>query len=296
MKTTLHDLLASGQPVIADGAMGTTLFAMGLEPGQPPELWNVEHPERIRSIHRDYIQAGAQIILTNSFGGSRLRLAVHGISERAAELNRAAAQLARAEADAAPGPVAVAGDMGPTGGLLTPYGTLGAAEAADAYAEQAEALIAGGADLLWVETMSDLQEIRAALEGARRAGPDFPLVATMSFDKNTRTIFGVTPEQALEALSAYGVAALGANCGLGPAEVETAVERMRAAGAAVPLVAKANAGLPHLVDGTPAYDANPTVMAEYAVDVRGMGATIVGACCGSTPEHIRAMAQALGKA
>lgn len=296
MKTTLQELLASGGPILADGAMGTMLFSMGLKRGGAPELWNVEHPEKVRSVHRGYIEAGAQIILTNTFGGSSIRLSSHGLAERAAELNRAAAQLARAEADAAPHPVVVAGSMGPTGELFKPLGNLEFDEAVASFEEQARALIEGGVDVLWIETMSALEEVQAAVEGARRASPDFPIVATMTFDAGGYTMMGVSPERALEALSELGVLALGGNCGNGTEEIEKVIEKMRASSPEALLVAKSNAGLPHLGDNDEViYDATPEVMAEYAVKVRDLGAQIIGGCCGSTPAHIRAMAQALGK-
>jgi len=293
MHTTLQDLLAAGTPVVADGGMGTMLFSLGLEQGASPELWNVDHPDRIRSVHRGYIEAGAQIILTNSFGGNRVRLDTHDLAGRAAELNTAAARLARAEADAVPQPVVVGGSMGPTGQMLAPMGALSFEDAVAAFAEQARALVEGGVDVLWIETMSDLEEVRAAHTACRQVAPEVPVVTTMTFDTKGRTMMGVTPERALSTLGEFGVIALGANCGNGPDEIEGVIEKMRAAGPDVPLVAKANAGLPHMVDGVAVYDATPDVMAGYARRVREHGAQIIGACCGSTPDHIRAIAQAL---
>jgi len=293
MRTTLQDLLAAGTPVVADGGMGTMLFSLGLEQGASPELWNVDHPDRIRSVHRGYIEAGARIILTNSFGGNRVRLGTHDLAGRAAELNTAAARLARAEADAVPQPVVVGGSMGPTGQMLAPMGALSFEDAVAAFAEQARALVEDGVDVLWIETMSDLEEVRAAHTACRQVAPDVPVVTTMTFDTKGRTMMGVTPERALSTLGEFGVIALGANCGNGPDEIEGVIEKMRAAGPDVPLVAKANAGLPHMVDGVAVYDATPDVMAGYARRVREHGAQIIGACCGSTPDHIRAIAQAL---
>lgn len=293
MQTTLQALIERDGPVVADGGMGTMLFSMGLERGSSPELWNVTRPDDVRSIHRQYIQAGAEIILTNTFGGNRFRLDTHDLGERAAELNRAAAELARAEADAASRLVVVGGSMGPTGQMLAPLGTLAFEDAAAAFEEQARALVAGGVDVLWIETMSDLEEVRAAVEGARKAAPDMPIVATMTFDTKGRTMMGVTPERALEALRAFGVLALGGNCGNGPDEIEGVIEKMHAAGEGVTLIAKANAGLPHMEGGIAVYDATPEDMAAYAARVRTLGAQIIGACCGSTPDHIRAIAGAL---
>lgn len=293
MKSSLQALLDTGRPVVADGGMGTMLIALGLPQGESPERWNVEHPERIRQIHRDYIAAGAQIILTNSFGGTRYRLGRSGLAGQVVELNRAAAALARAEADAASQPVVVGGSMGPTGEMLEPYGDLSFDDAAAAFEEQARALVEGGVDVLWIETMADLEEVRAAVEGARRAAPDVPIVTTMTFDSNGRTMMGVSPEKAIAALRQHGVMALGANCGNGPAEIEGVIEKMHAADATIPLVAKANAGLPRIEGGRAVYDATPEVMARYAARVRDQGAQIIGACCGSTPAHIAAIAAVL---
>lgn len=293
MKTTLQALLSSGRPIVADGAMGTMLFSLGLKHGHAPELWNVEQPEKVRAVYRGYIEAGSQIILTNTFGGTRIRLEKHRVSGRAAELNEAAARLARQEADAAAAPVVVAGSLGPTGQMLAPYGRLSQEEASAAFEEQARALVAGGVDVLWIETMSDLNEVTAAVEGCERAAPGFPRVATLTFDTKGRTMMGVTPEQAVAALGELAVLALGGNCGNGPDELEIVMQKMHAASPEAVLVAKANAGLPHMVEGQIVYDATPEVMAEFALRLRAAGATIIGACCGSTPDHIRAIAGAL---
>ena len=294
MQATLKDLIASGKPIVADGAMGTLLFEMGLPRGHAPELWNVEQPDKIREIHRRYIEAGSQIILTNTFGGSSVRLASHGLNDRAAELNQAAAQLARQEANAVEKAVVVGGDIGPTGGLLKPLGTLTFEEARASFEEQAGALAAGGADVIWIETMSDLEEVRAAVEGARQAAPGLPLVTTMTFDTNGHTMMGVSPEKAADILQGFDVLALGGNCGNGVDELVMVIEKMRAAYPEVVLVAKANAGLPRMDGGDqPVYDGTPEVMADYARTVHGLGAQIIGACCGSTDAHIRAISEAL---
>lgn len=295
MKTTLQELLRLGGAVVADGAMGTMLFALGLQNGESPELWNVEFPDRVRGVHRAYIEAGSQLVLTNTFGCNRLRLAFHAVENRAHELNVAAARLARAEADAAERPVAVGGSMGPTGGIIAPYGELGVDEATSAFAEQAAGLVEGGVDVLWIETMSALEEVQAAVEGCRRAAPGFPLAATMTFDTHGHTMMGVKPEKAVETLQELDMIAVGGNCGNGPQEIEAVVQKMQGVSPHTVLIAKANAGLPHLDGDVPVYDATPLVMADHAVRVRDLGAQIIGACCGSTPDHIRAMALALGK-
>jgi methionine synthase I (cobalamin-dependent) len=209
-------------------------------------------------------------------------------------VNEAAARLARAEADAAPHTVVVAGSMGPTGQLLEPLGAMTYEQAVDAFAEQAGGLAAGGADLIWVETMSDLEEVRAALEGAHRAC-DLPVVATMSFDTHGRTMMGVTPEKALHTLRQFDLVALGANCGANLPDTEAAIAAMHAAAPNVVLVAKANAGIPHWESDRLVYDGTPEVMAGYARRVRGLGARLIGTCCGSTAEHIRAISEALAE-
>ena len=290
----LKKLLETGQPILLDGAMGTMLMDAGLEQGDPPEEWNISHPDRVRAIHRSYIQAGSRVVLTNSFGGTRFRLEMHDLQDRVIELNKAAAQNARAEADAAPDLVVVAGSMGPTGQLFEPMGSLTFEEAKAAFAEQAKGLAEGGVDIFWVETMSDLNEVKAAVEGARSVS-DLPIVTTMSFDTHGHTMMGVSPVKAIETLGELDVIAIGANCGTGSDELEVAVKAMREAKPNAIIVAKANAGLPQVVRGGEiVYNGTPEVMAQYARNVRDMGVTMIGGCCGSTPRHIRAMAEALG--
>jgi 5-methyltetrahydrofolate--homocysteine methyltransferase len=287
-------LVRSGRPIVADGAMGTMLMANGLEFGDPPELWNLEHPEIIRRVQRAYIDAGAQVILTNTFGGNRLRLELHGRQDRVDQLNRTAAVLASVEADAADHPVVVAGDIGPSGQIMESIGgTLTPAIAREVFAEQARALAAGGADVIWVETMSDVNEAVAAILGARDAAPGLPVIATMSFDTRGRTMMGVTPEQAAAALLEAGAAAIGGNCGNGPEELVPVIEKMRAAFPDAVLVAKGNVGMPQLVGMAVQYETTPATMAEFARRFRDTGANVIGACCGSTPPHLRAMAEAL---
>lgn len=293
MKTTFAALLAAGLPILADGGMGSNLMTAGMPAGHAPDLWNVENPEAVRQVHRGYIQAGSQIILSNSFGGSRPSLDRHEQAHRVAELNRAAAHLARAEADAAAHPVVVAGSMGPTSEMMEPFGPLTVAEATAVFAEQAAALADGGVDVFWVETMYDLDEARAAIAGCRQAAPGLPIVATMSFDRKGRTMMGVRPEEAVAAFVALGVTAVGGNCGNGPDEIIGVIGQMRADNPDVLLVAKANAGLPQFRDGRTVYDATPELMANYATAVRRQGADIIGACCGSNAAHIAAMAAAL---
>jgi 5-methyltetrahydrofolate--homocysteine methyltransferase len=286
-------VLADNPTVVADGAMGTMLFAAGLQFGDPPEVWNLTQPEVIRRIHRAYLEAGSQILMTNTFGGNRLRLSLHGLQDRVGELNQTAAILLRAEVDAAGGHALVAGDIGPNGAIMAPTGTLEYDEAVDVFAEQAAALVAGGVDVIWIETMSALEEIQAAIEGVRRVAPSIPLITTMTFDTRGYTMMGVSPEQAVLALTAWGADAVGGNCGNGPDELIPVIAQMRAAAPDALLVAKSNAGMPELIDMRAVYRAEPSVMATQALAMKSAGATIVGACCGSTPDHLRAMTAAL---
>ena len=273
--------------------MGTMLFALGLQRGSSPELWNVERPDAVRSVHEGYITAGAQIILTNTFGGNRKRLENHNLAARVGELNREGAHIACTEAERAQELVVVAGSMGPTGQMLAPLGDLEFEDAVTIFAEQAKALCEGGVNVLWIETMSDLEEVRAAVEGCRRVAPDVPRITTMTFDTHGRTMMGVKPEQAVKAMRSYDVLALGANCGKGPDKLEAVIQQMHGAEPGVVLVAKANAGLPRMVGEVAMYDATPAVMGEYALRVKKCGARIIGACCGSTPDHVSAIAGAL---
>jgi 5-methyltetrahydrofolate--homocysteine methyltransferase len=285
-----RELIAENDTIIADGAMGTMLFSNGLLFGDPPEVWNLSKPDIVRRIHRGYLDAGSQIIMTNTFGGNRMRLSLHGLESRVAELNQTAAILVRSEVDAAGGTALVAGDIGPSGAILAPTGTLEYDEAVDIFAEQAAALVAGGVDLIWIETMSDLNEIKAAIEGVRRVSPGIALITTMTFDTRGYTMMGVSPEQALASLTAWGADAVGGNCGNGPDELIAVVKKMQAAGPAIPLVAKSNAGMPELVDMRAVYRASPQLMADAAVEMHDSGATIIGGCCGTTPEHLARIA------
>ena len=286
-------LLATGGPILGDGAMGTMLFAAGLQFGDPPEMWNLTQPDVVRRVHRGYIDAGSKIVLTNTFGGNRLRLSLHGNEKRVSEFNQMAAIILRAELDAAGSDALMAGDIGPSGSIMAPLGTLEYDEAVDVFAEQATALVAGGVDLIWIETMSDLSEVKAAIEGVRRVAPDLPLIATMTFDTRGRTMMGVTPEQAIAAIRGWGADATGGNCGNGPDEIIPVIAKMRAADPDAVLVAKSNAGMPELVDLKAVYRAQPSEMADYATAVRAAGASIIGGCCGSTPAHLAAMSFAL---
>src|SRR5271165_573368 len=239
----LQSLLVEGRPLLADGATGTNLFAAGLTSGDSPELWNATHPERIQALHRAFVEAGSDIILTNSFGGNRRRLALHGAQARARELNRLAAENARAVADKAGRPVVVAGSVGPTGDIFAPIGPLTEDEAVEVFAEQIEGLRAGGADVVWIETMSAAEEIRAAALAAAKVG--MPFTITASFDTSGRTMMGVAPAALGALVAGFGSKPLayGANCGVGAADLLVAILAMSAAKPDAPLIAKTNAGV-----------------------------------------------------
>ena len=296
----LTDYLQQEGVLVLDGAMGTQLFARGLVSGGSPEEWNITHPERVQDVHRAYIEAGSQVILTNSFGGTGYRLKLHNLQDRVVEINRAAAQNARAAVDAAGQRVLVGGSMGPTGELLVPMGTMTYAECRAAFAEQAQGLIEGGVDILWIETMSDLNEVKAAIEGAREAvdaaNAEVAISATMSFDTHGRTMMGVTGAQLAKELSGLGLTAFGANCGNNIPDTEAALAEMHAAAPEMILIAKANAGMPRYEGSKLVYDGTPDVMGAYADRMRRSGVQLIGGCCGSGPEHIHMMRQVLSGA
>jgi len=296
MSSTIIDkILADKGYILADGATGTNLFQRGLETGYPPELWNVERPDDIIWLHKAFLDAGSDLVLTNSFGGNALRLKLHDAQDRVAELNQAAARLAReavqAHGESTGRSAIVAGSMGPTGELFMPMGALTHEAARAVFAEQANALAEGGVDMLWIETMSSTEEVAAALEAAKATG--LPVAATMTFDTAARSMMGVLPE----AFADFGVAQhadfLGANCGIGPAELLHSISGMRGAAGETPLIAKGNCGIPAYVDGAIHYHGTPEFMGEYALFARDIGVRIIGGCCGTTPDHVAQMAKAL---
>lgn len=293
MPNRLTDLLA-GRPALVDGGSGWLLQERGLPPGAPAELWNLENPEAIEALHAEYAAAGAQILTTNSFGGTRARLELGDLGDRVHEVNAAAASIAR-RAAARTGAL-VAGGLGPTGELLEPLGTLTPDAAQELFAEQLRGLVDGGIDLVLIETMSDLEEAKAALAAAAAVAPELPVIVTMSFDTNLRTMMGIDPASAVRELSAAGADAVGANCGRGPEEMRQIAEQLVGARSTdVLLVAQSNAGLPELAGDSFVYTVDPAGMAEHAQELRALGIDVIGACCGSAPEHIRAMAAALGE-
>ncbi len=285
----LRERLAQDGILVADGATGTFLQRAGLPRGVAPERWNLENPAAILTLHRSYVDAGADLVTTNSFGGSRYRLSGHGLGDRLHDVNLLAARLARQAVDET---AFVLGDLGPTGQLFEPLGALKRDDAVSAYTEQVAALVEGGVDGIIIETMSDLEETTAAVEGARRA-TDLPILVTMSFDTHGRTMMGVDPARAARELWALGVDVVGSNCGRSLPENLEAIRKMREAVPEAVLMAKPNAGLPHVDGDTVGYDVTPKVMADYARRFAQLGVKIIGSCCGSGPEHIRAVAQAL---
>ncbi|MCF3594366.1 betaine--homocysteine S-methyltransferase [Rhodobacteraceae bacterium LMO-12] len=293
MTDTFARLLASRDWLMADGATGTNLFNMGLDAGEPPEMWNVDHPDRITKLYKGAVDAGSDIFLTNSFGGNSARLKLHGAESRARELSRISAEIGRDVADSAGRTVIVAGSVGPTGEIMAPMGSLTHELAVEIFHEQAEGLKEGGADVLWLETISAPEEYKAAAEAFALAG--MPWCGTMSFDTAGRTMMGVTSADManmVEKLSNPPLA-YGANCGTGASDLLRTVLGFVAQGNERPIIAKGNAGIPKYHDGHIHYDGTPDLMADYAVLARDCGAKIIGGCCGTMPEHLRKMRESL---
>jgi 5-methyltetrahydrofolate--homocysteine methyltransferase len=289
---TLIDEIKAGRIRVGDGAMGTQLQLRGLTDGGAPELWNVEQPEQVREVLASYAAAGAQLLTTNTFGGSRPRLAMHGLEDRVVELNRAAAEIARSVADEYEG-VYVLGDIGPSGDLMEPMGILTAEDAQALFAEQITGLVAGGVDGILIETMSDLGEVEAAVKAAKATAPGLPVFATLSFDTNLHTMMGVSPAQAVVAITEMGADVVGGNCGRGTEEMLVVAEQMAAARPAGSfLIMQSNAGLPELQGAEFVYTGTPTEMAEFAKAAWALGIDVVGGCCGSTADHVKAVAGA----
>jgi 5-methyltetrahydrofolate--homocysteine methyltransferase len=293
MSQSLIEGLKSGPVLVADGATGTMLQAAGLPGGVIPEQWNVDQPAKIAALHQAYLEAGSRIIVSNTFGGNRIKLGRAKKADLAAATNHRAVEIARAAAE--PFGAFVAADMGPTGELLEPYGDMTFEAAVATYAEQARFLAEAGADALWLETLSDVNEARAAIEGIRQV-TTLPILCSFSFDSHGRTMMGLTPKKAAETLGPFSLAALGANCGASLDDTMAAVTAMAAVLPDLPLVAKPNAGLPRVVDGQSVYETTPEEMAGYAVRFVSGGARVVGGCCGSTPAHIAMIARAVNTA
>ncbi|MBS0123018.1 betaine--homocysteine S-methyltransferase [Thetidibacter halocola] len=293
MSDALTRALATRDWLLADGATGTNLFNMGLMSGDAPEFWNETEPDKIRSLYRGAVEAGSDLFLTNSFGANASRLKLHDAGHRAYALSKLAAELGREIADASGREVIVAGSVGPTGEIMGAAGTLGHERAVEMFEETAKGLMDGGADVLWVETISSPEEYRAAAEAFGNI--DAPWCGTMSFDTAGRTMMGVTSSdmvQMVESLPNPPIA-FGANCGVGASDLLRTVLGFAAQGTDRPIIAKGNAGIPKYVDGHIHYDGTPDLMAEYAVLARDCGARIIGGCCGTMPVHLKAMRAAL---
>lgn len=286
MSNRIAELLEERGRLVADGGMGTSLFELGLQAGSTPELWNVAYPERVAKVHTGFVDAGSDIILTNTFGGTRARLDLDNLGDRVDELNRAGVAVARDVARAAGRDVVVAGSVGPTGQLFEPLGPLTHDDGVALFTEQVTSLAAAGADAIWIETLSSTEELAAAVEAALSTG--LPVVSTMSFDTHGKTMMGLPPSQLASWWQTSGSkpTAIGANCGVGPADVVVAVDDLRAVDPDVVIVAKANCGIPQMIDGTLWYPTSSEDMSAYAELALDAGARIVGACCGSVPEHI----------
>ncbi len=293
MTNALSDLLAKRDWLLADGATGTNLFNMGLESGEAPEIWNEAHPDRVARLYRMAVDAGSDLFLTNSFGGNAARLKLHGAEKRARQLSRIAAEIGREVADQQARPVVVAGSVGPTGEIMAPMGALTHDLAVEIFHEQADGLKEGGADVLWLETISAPEEYAAAAEAFALAG--MPWCGTMSFDTAGRTMMGLTSADMVTMVEKLDnpPLAFGANCGVGASDLLRTVLGFAAQGADRPIIAKGNAGIPKYVDGHIHYDGTPELMADYAVLARDAGATIIGGCCGTMPEHLERMHEAL---
>ncbi len=296
-KNLFLELLESQPYLLADGATGTNLFQVGLETGDAPELWNTDEPEKITTHYKGFADAGSDIILTNTFGGNRYRLKLHQAESRVRELNIAATKLAKDVAENSSRRIAIAGSIGPTGEILEPNGELSKAQASEAFKEQAEALREAGVDVLWIETMSSIEEVEAAVDGVKDIG--LPIVFTMSVDTNGRTMMGITPSQIIELSKALSqtIHACGTNCGVGASEVVATVATMEATRKTIEnpplIIAKANCGIPEWVDGEIVYNGTPELMAKYVHMALDAGANIIGGCCGTSYEHVAAMRQAM---
>jgi methionine synthase I (cobalamin-dependent) len=283
--------LQSGVVMVADGSTGASLQKMGLKPGTPPEELVFDAPEMVLKLESAFVAAGSDIILTDTFGGSSLRMKDSKYADRVADVNKRAAELARQAAETGRD-VLVAGSIGPTGLLMKPYGPVTVEEATASFAEQAGALAEGGVDLLVIETMFAFEEADAAFNGARSV-TDLPIVVSFSYDRGVRSMMGVKPADMLKHYQEMGAIMIGANCGTTLENMEKIQQEYAASQAGIPLWAKPNAGLPHLVDGVSVYDVTPEQMGEYARKYVALGAKVVGGCCGSMPDHIAAISKAV---
>ncbi len=285
-------ILEEKSHILADGATGTNLFGMGLETGDPPEPWNIDHKDRIRALHQGFVDAGSDLFLTNSFGGTSFRLKLHSLEKRVFELNKAAGLIAREVADQADRRVIVAGSMGPTGEMIEPHGLMTPKEAADAFKAQAEGLAEGGVDVLWLETMYAMEELEAAMEAVKDIG--LPVCATMSFDTAGKTMMGITPSNLAKRSQDLNLSGFGANCGIGaPDLLATINDISKNVDPGTVVISKANCGIPEFVDGNIMYSGTEELMSQYVQIAMNSGAKIIGGCCGTSFDHVRAMRKAM---
>ena len=285
-------ILEEKSHILADGATGTNLFAMGLETGDPPEPWNVDHKDRIRALHQGFVDAGSDLFLTNSFGGTSFRLKLLSLEKRVFELNKAAGLIAREVADQADRRVIVAGAMGPTGEMIEPHGLMTPKEAADAFKAQAEGLAEGGVDVLWLETMYAMEELEAAMEAVKDIG--LPVCATMSFDTAGKTMMGITPSNLAKRSKDLNLSGFGANCGIGaPDLLATINDISKNVDPGTVVISKANCGIPEFVDGNIMYSGTEELMSQYVQIAMNSGAKIIGGCCGTSFDHVKAMRKAM---
>ncbi len=294
MRTSLAELLQTRRVLLADGATGTNYFERGLGPGEPPEFWNVDHPDRVKALHHGFVDAGADIILTNTFGCNAHRLKLHKAEAQAFDLAKRASELAREVADACDRPVVVAGSVGPTGELFEPLGALTEDTAMASFRTEIEGLKAGGADVVWIETMSSIEEVRAAAKAAIEVG--MPYTATLSFDTAGRTMMGIMPDAIAGVFEGLDVppVAMGANCGVGASDILVTLQSMSdGCGSDNVYISKGNCGVPQFHGTEIVYSGTTEVMAAYASMAAASGARIVGGCCGTTPQHIAAMRASL---
>ncbi len=291
---TILDELTERKILISDGALGTILQSKGLKPGECPELWNITHRQDIKEIAESYLRAGSDIVSTNSFGASRIKLSQYGLGDRTAELNRSAAAICREAAG--PGKH-VAGSIGPTGKMLM-MGDITEEELSDSFREQAIALEQGGADIIIIETMSAADEASLAVKAARSA-TNCTVIVTMTFSAdnagNYFTMMGVSPEEMTSLMKESGAHVVGSNCGNGIRDMIGIVRAIRSADATIPVIIQANAGIPDLIDGVTVFHETPDMMGSFVTELIGAGANIIGGCCGTTPAHIQEIAKAAGR-
>jgi len=284
------DLLVALQKdfIIGDGGYGATILSHGLAEGECEESWNLSHPEKIEQFHREFIEAGSEVIQTNTLKANRIFLSRLGMGDKVAEINQAGATIARqARSDK---PVVVVASIGPIGELLEPYGPLTAQQAAEVFAEQAQALAEGGVEGFFIETFTSLEEAEIAVGAAKQTG--LPVACSFAFQPSGATVMGAKPGQIVERIAAAGAEIIGANCGVGPAQLFPIMEQFKKVYAGL-TIAQPNAGMPQLIEGKTVFPAIPAEMADYALRFRDLGVNIIGGCCGTKPEHIRAMTKAL---